>query len=154
VAHLLPMHDIRPEKAAVRRRMDAIAKQMVHIGHVADGPGHYALGRGYLALGEPERARQELELAWNAPFREREVSYALGLAMGNIYRQELRLAERLPDKKQRAQRSQRLQVMYRDPALHCLQQSRGMDNASPEYVEALVAFYEKRYEVALQKAKL
>src|SRR5262249_36129442 len=146
VAHLIPEHDIRPEKAAIRRRMSEIERQIRNIGSVADGPGHYALGRGHLALGEPEQARQDLELAWKAGYREREVSYALGLTMGSLYQQGLEAADRIGDKKTREARKQELQTQYRDPALRYLEQSRGMDMESPEYVEALMAFYEKRYD--------
>jgi serine/threonine-protein kinase len=153
VAHLIPEHDIRPEKAAIRRRMSEIERQIRNIGSVADGPGHYALGRGHLALGEPEQARQDLDLAWKAGYREREVSYALGLTMGSLYQRGLEAADRIGDKKTREARKQELQTQYRDPALRYLEQSRGMDMESPEYVEALMAFYEKRYDVTLAKAR-
>jgi serine/threonine-protein kinase len=133
--------------------MKDIEERIRSIGSVADGPGHYALGRGHLALGEPEQARQDLVQAWKTGYRERDVSYALGLAMGSLYQQELEAANRIGDKKTREARKQEVQTQYRDPALRYLEQSRGMDTESPDYVEALIAFYEKRYDVALAKAQ-
>jgi serine/threonine-protein kinase len=153
IAHLLPEHDITPERAAVRQRMGRLEAQVNQIGRVAEGPGHYALGRGHLALQAYDKAREHLELAWSTGYQEREVAYALGQALGALYQRELEAAERIADKKEREARKQKVQAEYRDPALRYLGLSRGLDVESPEYVEALVAFYEKRYDEALQKTR-
>jgi serine/threonine-protein kinase len=153
VAHLIPEHDIRPEKAAVRQRMAALEARMREIGSVAEAPGHYALGRGYFALGELEKAHEHLERAWNAGNHERPVAYSLGLTLGALYQKELEVADRIADKKQREERRRQVQADYRDPALRYLAQGSGLEGEAPEYVEALIAFYEKRYEAALAKAQ-
>jgi serine/threonine-protein kinase len=153
IAHLLPEHDITPEKTAVREDMAALEARMRDLGSVADGPGHYALGRGYLALGEPDKAREHLSRAWETGYREREVSYALGLSLGALYQRELERAGRVADAKQREAQTKKAQAELRDPALRALAESRGLRVSSSEYVEALVAFYERRYDQAIEKAR-
>ena len=61
IVHLLPEHDVTPEKAAIRQRMIAIERQIKDNGSVAEGAGYYALGRGHLALGEYDAARSDLD---------------------------------------------------------------------------------------------
>jgi serine/threonine-protein kinase len=153
IAHLAPEHDIRPEKAAIRQRMAAIDTQTVAIGGLAEGPAHYALGRGHLALQELDLARRDLEQAWKAGYREPEVAYALGQVMGILYQQALEVANRIRYPARRDEKRAQAQRDYRDPALAYLQQSQGLDVEAPEYVEALVAFYEKRYPEAIAKAR-
>jgi serine/threonine-protein kinase len=153
VAHLLPEHDIRGEKAAILQRMAAIEEQMRTMGSVAVGPGHYALGRGHLALGELDAAREHLQQAWDGGYRVKEVAYALGQTLGSLYQRELEAAERISDKARREARTAVLQSELRDPALRALEASRGLELESPEYAEALVALYERRYEQAIAKAQ-
>jgi serine/threonine-protein kinase len=153
VAHLIPEHDITPVKTAIRQRMAALKTQVAEIGGVAEAPGDYALGRGYLALGEYEKAREHLERAWARGYRERDVAYALGQTVGALYERELQSLERLPDKEARAARRSQVERDYRGPALQYLQQSYGLDMDSAAYVEARVAFYERRYDDALAKAR-
>jgi serine/threonine-protein kinase len=153
IAHLTREHDLGPEKAAIRERMSALKERMTTLGAAARGPGDYALGRGALALGEYEQARKALEQAWQGGYREREVAYALGQVMGALYQKELEAAARISDEKAREERRKQAERTYRDPALEYLQRSRGLDSESAEYVEALVAFYEKRHDEALAKAR-
>ncbi|MEW6368169.1 MAG: hypothetical protein AB1714_26370 [Acidobacteriota bacterium] len=47
---LSPLHDTRPDTAALRERVTEIARMIEELGSTAAGPGNYALGRGYLAL--------------------------------------------------------------------------------------------------------
>jgi serine/threonine-protein kinase len=153
IAQLAPEHDVRKEKAAIRVRMAALEAQVERLGDVALGPGHYALGRGHLALREYDLARKDLEQAWNAGYREREVAYALGQVMGVFYQRALEAARRITDPAQREAKVKQAEHDFRDPALAYLQQSRGLAVDSPEYVEALLAFYEQRYPDALKKAR-
>jgi serine/threonine-protein kinase len=151
VAHMAPLHDTRGEKARVRQRLTRIEDRMREVGTLATGPGEYALGRGELALGDLDAARRHLELAWTTGFRAPEVAYALGLALGGIYQRELALASS-GSAELRESRHRELQAAYRDRAVAYLRQSAGTDVAVPEYVEGLLAFYEKRYDDALAKA--
>ena len=89
----------------------------------------------------------------NSSYREGEVAYALGEALGQIYQEELAVAERISGKAERESRKKAIQTEYRDAALRALEQSRGHQTLSPEYLEALVAFYEKRYDDTVAKAR-
>jgi serine/threonine-protein kinase len=153
IAHMAPEHDIGNEKAAVRERMDRIAAQVGRMGRLAQAPGHYALGRGHLALKDYDKAREHLERAWQDGYRDGEVAYALGQTLGSLYQRELELAERISDKDKREERKRQLEREYRDPALARLREARELQLDSRAYAEALVAFYEKRYDEALSKAK-
>jgi serine/threonine-protein kinase len=153
IVHILPEHDITPEKRRIRERMRSVEEQIARIGGVAEGPGHYALGRGHLALGEYEEARTELERAWQAGYRDRDAAYALGQVMGTLYQRALEAAERVPTPNGREEKKREAERLFRDPALSYLQQSSGSEMESSEYVRALIAFYEKRYSDALEAAR-
>jgi len=145
-----PEHDIRGDQAAIRAKMAALEGDIGEAGAIAAGPGYYALGRGYLALGDDARAREQLELAWQLGFREPRVAYALALAMGHLYQQNLLAAERIEQKDVRETKRQEIEKQYRAPALRYLEASTGAEVPSPpEYVAALVAFYEGHLDAAL-----
>ena len=152
IAQMAPLHDTRREKAQVRERLDAIHARIREVGALARGPGEYALGRGQLALGDPEAARGHLETAWRNGYRTPEVAHALGLALGALYQRELPLASSIGAPQLREKRMAEIQAAYRDPAVGYLRQSTGSDLAAPEYVEGLLAFYERRFAEALAKA--
>jgi serine/threonine-protein kinase len=152
VAHMAPLHDVRPSNAQVRARLDRIAERMRTAGELAVGPGQYALGRGKLALGEAAEARKHLEAAWHAGYRVPEVAYALGLALGNLYRRELEMADAIGSRDLREARRREIQAALRDPAVAYLKQAVGTDVAAPEYVLGLIAFYERRFPEALAHA--
>ncbi|MBC7974415.1 MAG: protein kinase [Myxococcales bacterium] len=148
-AMLGPAHDVRPDRARLRSAIDALAREVREGGMLAAGPGHYALGRGHLALGEDAHAAAELTSAWNSGYHEPHAAYTLALAEGRLYQQALREIEQLPSS-QRDEQRQVAQHRYRDPALVHLRDSHGADSPSADYVAALVAYYEKRYDDALR----
>ena len=145
------LHDIRGDQAQIRARMGELEAEIRKGGSVAVGPGQYALGRGYLALGEEGKAREALGSAWQHGYREPRAAYALALVTGHLYQEGLREALRISDKDRREEQRRKIEQRYRDPALGYLEQSAGADVPSAEYVAALVAFYEGRYEDALQQ---
>ncbi len=148
-ANLAPPHDLRADHAQLRARMAEVEQAMRDGGALAQAPGHYALGRGYLALGEDDRALAELRRAWDAGFRDPRAAYALALAEGRLYRRELLELERMPPA-MREQERPALQKRHRDPALAYLKRSAGADVPSQAYVDALLAYYEERYDDALR----
>jgi eukaryotic-like serine/threonine-protein kinase len=152
VAHMAPLHDIRPSNAQVRVRLDRIAERMRAAGELALGPGEYALGRGKLAIGEAAEARQHLEAAWRAGYRSPDAAYALGLALGNLYRRELEMADAIGSRDLREARRREIQAALRDPAVGYLKQAMGTDAAAPDYVLGLIAFFERRFVEALTHA--
>jgi predicted Ser/Thr protein kinase len=146
---LSPAHDIRGDQAAIRARMAELDDEIRRAGANAVGPGQYALGRGDLALDDDTGARAHLASAWQHGFREPRVAYALALALGHLYRQNLRAAQQIEQKELREARTREIERQYRDPALAYLAESQGAEVPSTEYDAALVAFYEGRLEDAL-----
>jgi serine/threonine-protein kinase len=149
-AALAPVHDLRPDRARLRAAIDTLAAEIRDGGELAEGPGRYALGRGRLALGDDRRAAAELAAAWDGGDREPRVAYMLALAEGRLYQQALREIERLPGA-QRDEQRRAIQRRYRDPALSHLRDSVGADVPSLDYVAALIAYYEERYDDALRR---
>jgi eukaryotic-like serine/threonine-protein kinase len=149
-AALAPPHDLRPDRARFRVKIDELAADIRDGGELAEGPGRYALGRGHLALGDDARAAAELTAAWDRGYREPRVAYMLALAEGRLYQQALRDIERLPPALRDEQR-QAIQRRYRDPALAHLRSSQGADAPSLDYVAALIAYYEERHDDALRR---
>ncbi len=150
LSHISPLHDVRAEKNAVRKHMQDIQNQMKQLGDVAKAPGLYALGRGYLSLNEFEKAQDHLQQAWKSGYQTPEAAHALGLTLGNIYQKALSDADQIQDKEQRELRIREIENQYRNPAVNYLQQSKHYEEASSEYVEGLIAFYQKKYDEALQ----
>ena len=150
---LSPLHDIRPDLQAVRTHMSRLQEDMKQAGDLAKGPGHYALGRGYWTLDDDEKARDHLQMAWDAGFREPRVAYSLAVVLGRQYQGKLLEAERIPSLDQREARMRAIEAAFRGPARSFLQQAKGADAPSPAYLEALLAFYEGRLDEALVRLK-
>ncbi len=151
---LLPLHDARNERHLIEANLAELERQMATLGHVAEGPGRYSLGRGYLVLDRPEDARRELRAAWDLGYRTPEVSYALGLAYGELYRIALAEVENNEQPAQRARARSDIERRLRDPALAQLRASQdGRSQLAPEFVEGLIALHEHHYDEALAKAR-
>ncbi len=150
---LSPLHDIRPDLQAIRIHMGQLQEDTKRAGDLAKGPGHYALGRGYWTLDDDEKAREHLQMAWDAGFREPRVAYALAVVLGRRYQEKLLEAERIPSVDQREARKRDLETAFRAPALSFLQLANGSDAPSPVYLGALMAFYEGRLDEALDQLK-
>jgi serine/threonine-protein kinase len=146
---LAPPHDTRADHEVIQAHMDALAEEIRQGGERALGPGHYALGRGYLALDDMAKAHHFLESAWHHGFHEPQAAYALAVVMGRLYREHLLEAERLRDPGLREARRRDAQRRFRDPARVYLRQSGGSEAPSADYLAALLAFYEDRFDEAL-----
>ena len=152
-AYALPLHDLGREKARIRDRMQEIERRIERMGEIGAGPGHYAIGRGHLALREPERAREHLQKAFAAGYGGPEVERALGRALGELYKKELEETYRIGDKKPRDERRAVLEKELLQPALRHLRAGSGDELESEAYMEGLIAFYNKQYAEALEKAR-
>ena len=119
---------------------------------MAEGPGEFALGRGELALGNADAAVDHLRRAWGRGQQGPAVAYALGLATGKVYRRELQQADAIGNATLRESRRREIQASLRDPAVAYLKQGAGVELTAPEYVEGLIALYEKRDADALDLA--
>jgi serine/threonine protein kinase len=153
-AALLPLHDTRTERNAIRVRMSHLGARMKELGPLAAGPGHHALGRAQLALERYEDALAELEAAWATGYRAPDLAYSLGLTHGRLYQRAMRQLSKSGDEKRDNEARAQIARAHRDPALRYLKLAEahelGVD--APEYVEGLIALYEQRYDEALALA--
>jgi eukaryotic-like serine/threonine-protein kinase len=152
-AYGLPLHDVERERDVVRARLGEIQRRMGAAGKVGEGPGRYALGLGHLALGDPEQAREHLEQALAAGYSSAELEYALGRALGELFRRALDDTRRITHEEERKQRVAQLDREIREPALRHLRAAVGVRLEVPEYVEGLIALYEGKHEEAIEKAR-
>jgi serine/threonine-protein kinase len=160
------LHDTSAERQQLREKLKDIETEMRDGGELALGPGNYALGRGWLELGKPAKAREHLEAAWQHGLQDSRVASALALALGHLYDEHLRNEELASDQvahsinqlgsaplspEQRQARRSELARLYRDPARSWARLSQDAVVLPAEYMEALLAFYEERYDDALTK---
>lgn len=146
---LSPLHDVREDHKAIRAEMGNLERDMKTAGDVAIGPGHYALGRGWMMLDDALQAREHLEKAWQAGFRQPRVAYALAVVLGDIYQSERLDAERIREGLLRDAKKREIERLYRDPALDYIRKAEGARAPSPHYVAARLASYENRLDDAL-----
>lgn len=151
-AYELPIHDIEREERVVRARLVRVEQRMAQAGRIGEGPGHYALGRAHLALHDYEAAHRHLERAVAAGYMRAEMHYALGMTLGGLYQKELDNARRIDDPTARKDATKNAESTFRDPALVHLRASGETEIESKNYIEGLVALYEKRYDDAAIKA--
>ncbi|WP_224242469.1 serine/threonine-protein kinase [Hyalangium gracile] len=147
---LARLHDTSAERQSLKATLEEIEAAMRREGALALGPGNQALGRGWLSLGAPRLAHERLRDAWQYGSREPQGAFAMALALGRLYQAELLAAEELRSRL-REPRRRELARLYREPALSWLRRSQGASVPSPEYVAALEAFLEERFEEALAR---
>lgn len=153
VAYGLPLHDVERERDVVRARLGEIQHRMDAVGKAGQGPGHYALGLGHLALGDPAQAREHLEQALAVGYSPEDLQYALGRALGELFRRALENTRRITNEEERKKREAQLDREFREPALRHLRATVGTRVEVPEYAEGLIALYEGKTEEAIQKAQ-
>ncbi|MDI1433021.1 protein kinase domain-containing protein [Polyangium sorediatum] len=152
-AYELPLHDVERERDVVRERLGEIEQRMAAAGRAGEGPGHYAIGRGHLALGDPDGAREHLEKALGAGYSSADLEYALGRAIGEIFRRSLAETRRITNEEERKKKVEELERALRDPALGHLRAALAAKIEVPAYAEGLIALYEGKNEAAIAKAK-
>ena len=153
VNSMMPLHDRREETILIRSRMGAIESEIERLGELSVGPGHYALGRAHLALQDYSTALEHLDAAMEAGYRTPAVSYTLGLVLGHLYERRLQESRQLDDEAVREAFLRDIESTYRDPALDHLRSSRASVTEVVAHAEALIAYYESRYDEALTKAR-
>jgi tetratricopeptide (TPR) repeat protein/predicted Ser/Thr protein kinase len=152
---LAPVHDTRQDLERLRAQLDALKAEVRDAGALAEGAGRHALGRGHLALQEEEKAREQLEAAWQAGYREPKVASALAVVLGRMYRDQLLEAARRKEEQRGGGPEapgpdpRQLKSLYLQPALEYLRLGQGESELFPNYVTALIAFSEERFEDAL-----
>ncbi|KFE62948.1 hypothetical protein DB31_3007 [Hyalangium minutum] len=152
-AYGLPLHDVERERDVVRATLGEIERRMGGLEKAGVGPGHYAIGVGQLALGDTERAREHLEKALAAGYRSANLEYALGRALGELFRRALEDTRRITDVQERQKKEALLHQELRDPALRHLRSAVGATLEVPAYAEGLIALYQGDHEAAIEKAR-
>jgi tetratricopeptide (TPR) repeat protein len=148
-AHTSPLHDITAEQQKAREYVNKLRAEVAAEGEIGHGPGQAALGMAYLAVGDLDGAVKALEDAWKMGYRTPQSTFALGTVRGRQYQQRLVEIERMPDPALRKIEVEKAEAQFRAPALQLLKQARGgVKVQSPEYLEALIAFYDGRYDEA------
>ena len=123
LAHMLPPHDIRPDRERVQHELEAMRAEVAAGGSVAHGPGNLALGRGLLHLDRHLEAREHLQRAWDGGYQTPEVALALGRAHVELYAESLDQAERIRDPELRQAERERAVAEHAVPAQRLLQRS-------------------------------
>lgn len=149
-AALLPLHDVSTERAATEREITSVAEQMRGLGQVAEAPGSYALGMAFLALGREETAREHLLRAWTLGERTPEVASGLGRAFGALYESALLDLQR-PGSAADPTGIEQARAELLEPARKFLREASA--GSSDPYLDALLAFYEERWEDAGRQAR-
>ena len=154
-AYLLPLHDTWREKRLIRERMAEITQELRKgDGTHADRLGAYVLGRGHLALHEWDMALDQLKRAEQLGYRDPELDYALGRALGERYNRAIEEARRSGDKSFFEKRRKELEQALLIPARTYLRNSRQLKTVSTSYIEALIDFYNQHYDAALLNAQM
>jgi eukaryotic-like serine/threonine-protein kinase len=147
-AYELPLHDTSAERQRARERLGRIAALAAATDGAGGGVVHYALGRGHLALGEFAAARDAFARARRAGYESPELYYALGRALGELYRRALDDARRGGGVAWVAERRRAIEAEFLAPALEAFEKGRGVKLESPPYLEGLIAFYRGDYDEA------
>lgn len=153
LSHMLPLHNTQEERAIIVEKMSAIAERIRDLGSIGRGPGNYALGRGYLVLDQYDRAYSHLLKAWENNYQEPHTAYALARALGALYKKELELIDKIPGEKLKKERKERAEKDFKEPILKYLKAAKDTKIAAPEYIQALLAYYEEDLGKAIAFAK-
>ncbi len=82
LAYLSPPHDLRPQKAEVGRRIEALRSRITGLDPSAQGAGHQAIGQALARLGDAPGALAAFEQAWTLGVRNDRLTRTLGEVRG------------------------------------------------------------------------
>ena len=148
-SQLAPLHDIRPDREALSRRLEELKRALKDGDTIDQRAAHYAVGRGYLALDDLEAAEFHLRRAWQDGYREPEAGVALAQTLSRIYRLRSAEAEIIGDWSARRHELDRLQEQYGQLARSILAELDQGDGGS-DFLKALFLFHDDRFPEALE----
>ncbi len=152
--HLAPAHDIRYAYRWVRSYLDTIRDEIRRLGSVARGPGYYALGRGYMTLGMYAEARKALQQAWyRENYRTPDVALAMSRTLIELYRAAYHRIMRIGQTSERERRLRELDRQYRASIREFMRHVGNVREEDRAYVEALLAFLDRKYGIAQTRAQ-
>jgi len=143
---MMPIHDMRPAKARLQARMEAIRARMRILGPGVQGPGHYALGLADFLQSDYAGAQQELEQAWALGYQAPEEAWLLANSLvasaGEINNAAIfATGAPAPASAAMAERAQALVLRGK--------QAQGN---MPQFAEAILAFSRRDYPAAAASA--
>ncbi len=151
VSYLLPLHDTRPDRDTVRKRMRAIEALHPDLGSLGDAILHEALGRGYLALHEWAKADTELAAAADTGQDTPELHAARARALGELFHSAREEARRSGGSTRLAKRQRELEQRYLTPAVAELEASRTSGQGAG-LLDAMIALYRGDFATAESQA--
>ena len=152
VAKQMPAHDIGRERAQLMEDVEVLRGTLEETEGSRRAVAHYALGRGLLAIDQIEDAAAHLGEAWHLGYRTPEVAYVRGLGLSERYVLEIhrRRGEdprALADVEVEPSRSG-----WVAPIAESLRLAHADKAVSNEWLEALIAFRERRWRDAVSAA--
>jgi len=150
----MPIHELKQEKAIVRRRMAKLHEELAAIGAEGGPLAHYALGRGHMGLHEYPEALKELEQAIAQGVRQGDAYYALGVVLGKHFEKAMYEARLAGGGDWARKRRKEIEPKYLTPAITYLRRARTLGAASPEFLEALLSYYQRDFAAAGKKIKI
>lgn len=148
-AYLLPLHDIRPQREALRTYIAEINRDIPPFGR-AKTAAHHLLGKAHMELDQWSQALKHLSLAASRDPKNPEIAADKGLCQARLATIELAQVENIRDREQRAFETQRFKRLYVDEALKNLARSRNTEPAQQAYLSAYYHFLSKEYMAALE----
>ncbi len=151
---LSPLHDTRADAEGIRDQHGRLEGQIREAGgRWRWAPATTRWRAATWRSGTRPSAHEHLEQAWQSGFQDPRVAYALALVLGHLYQDQLLEAERQREHRASARGPQAGAAGAATgirPWTGCAS-SEGADVPSTEYVAALIAFYEDRFDEALTR---
>lgn len=148
VHYLLPLHDIRPERQWVRKRLTQLRQEVQEQGELAVAPGEYALGVAEGQIGDIANAIKDLEADWATGNREPKLALALAKVWLAAYQREKDESGRVYTDNATEAKDAKVE------ALKYLKLAKGGNDAASSLLEGMLAYLEQNYAVALSKLEL
>jgi serine/threonine protein kinase len=152
-SHMLPLHDVNKELPLIDSQIAELRNTIQKSGNENNSIGFYAVGRANQEVGDYEKARIFLERAWEGGYQDPKVAYSLGVVLNKIYFQKLVEVDRLQDRELFEIEKKKVQEELGQKASYYLNLSKQIAVQS-EYTEALIAFYEGNFDLALSRSKM
>jgi hypothetical protein len=151
-ALLLPLHDITPDRRALQEAVATLERELPRVAPEGTATAKRSIAAGALALNECGKARSLLAAAWDAGEQAPEVAWLLGTDLACILSAQQEDLLSVSDPKLRAARETEIERTLREPAIGYFRLAYGTPGVSSQYVDASLAYHERRYQDAIAAA--
>ncbi|MEJ5166736.1 MAG: protein kinase [Thermoanaerobaculia bacterium] len=146
------VHNLKPEMDFIKERFKQIEKNFKSYGKVGYGPAHYAMGKAYLILGDFKKARENFDLSSKKyNFKASDIPYFLSLSSIMLYFEEREKILRIEDRDLKERMLLKLDDEYFSGIEKNLSELKNNEREGVEFLEALIYFYSKNYDLSLKK---